>query len=147
MSVPGLFSVGVEKSFSNCLDYKNDQETKVYEKEYYCTQSIKIYSHRLAIEGYRDTTTFTGILTDNFLLAAKNIQSGIDAQNFFNVYGTHLITDAYFGGSLDISYNIVTNSSTFSKETKTTISTALKTGVEANIPIEGVDLGVGGRLV
>lgn len=144
VGIPGVFSLNAERSFSSSFSSSVKTERKESTREYYYTHSQVYKNHRIWISGANNKKTFTNILSNAFLQEAKSILTEEDAADFFRTYGTHLVTTAFLGGKIDITCNIVTNNSSFTKEKAREISLGLKNAAGASIPIDGVQVEAGG---
>lgn len=81
------------------------------------------------------TSRLAGYVSQDFKSSLKDVNSLTRAKNFFQNYGTHIIVDASFGGSLELLYtasNIVEGSSH-------EVTQAVKTNVGVNVSRIGVD--------
>ena len=144
ISIPGVFSINSENSFSSSFSDSVRTKRNDSTKEYYYTHSQVYKSHRIWISGATNKKTFTNILSDSFLQEARAVSTEEEAVEFFRIYGTHLITEAFFGGKVDINYNIITNDSSFTEEKAKEISAGLKFAAGATIPVDGLEIEAGG---
>lgn len=76
--------------------------------QYYHSQSFKVNKFSAALPNYLDGIhTYHSKLSDLFLYNLGKLESGqITYQEFFEMYGTHLIAEAVFGGTMEVNYSI-----------------------------------------
>lgn len=129
----GIFSANASTNFGVSANNSTSINRTTKTTEYYYTYSQIYNGKALEIQGYRDINTFRNILSDDFLNDAKEVTNKAAAQQFFYQYGTHLIAGGVWGGRLDASYHIVTDSTEVNSEKVRQIGSSLKTKIGASI--------------
>lgn len=139
----GVFSANASTNFGVSANNSTSINRTTKTTEYYYTYSQIYNGKQLEIQGYRDINTFRNILNDDFLNDAKEVTNIATAQQFFYKYGTHLITGGVWGGRLDASYYIVTDSAEVNSEKVRQIGSSIGTKIGASMDLGDASVGAG----
>jgi hypothetical protein len=103
---------GQYKIFNGTLltNFASSISTMEYQRvgQYYHSQSFKVNKFSVALPNYLDGIhTYHSKLSNLFLYNLGKLETGqITYRDFFEMYGTHLIAEAVFGGTMEVNYSI-----------------------------------------
>lgn len=122
-----IFTASVSRDFS----YSASTEYTVNTKELYYTLEQNVVGNRVEIEGYRDVSMFEQYLSEGFLSDLEKLKtdSSFTADNFLNLYGTHVVVAGYFGGKISCSFYLMSNNSTYNSNTQSELEKKLSGGI------------------
>lgn len=92
--------------------------------------------YRVDIDGYRDPSKFTRIISEELISDAEKIRKGaLSPDRFIQMWGTHVIMSAIYGEKVDVTYTAISNDFKNSKEWKEKLEVEfekrfLKTGLD-----------------
>lgn len=90
------FSIGFEAS----ANYARTNNTK----SVYISSIVDVRGKLVTIQGRTNVSKFRNAVSDDFLLAAKNVKNEYDAEQLLGLYGTHVVTAGLFGGRAEAYY-------------------------------------------
>ncbi len=114
-----------------------------YSYKYYYVFTQVNNRYQCYIEDYAQQSTYQDKYSSSFLSALNDLQNNlISYETFFNMFGTHLVGSAIYGGRLNAYYTLLSNKVDFNEEIKNTIegsisyldfSTATLSNVTSNL--------------
>lgn len=82
---------------------------------------------RVDIEGYRDPSRFTGMISDELIADAEKVRNGsLSPEGFIEMWGTHVIMSAIYGERVDVSYTAMAHKDGSSQESEAKIAAGLQ---------------------
>ncbi len=101
---------GISANLAISYNEKYEKKTKAETLQLHYNTRQVITGKRMEIPGYKNTATFSDMLSDKFLSDAKKVNEGtMSPANFINLYGTHVMMAVYYGGAFDATYSAITN--------------------------------------
>jgi len=99
------YALGLSSSFSVNLSGGYEVAKESETKQFFYKLRQTLVGKRLEISGYKQTSTFSNILSEEFLSDAQKVNVGqMTADTFVQIYGTHVIMAAYYGGAIEANY-------------------------------------------
>lgn len=110
VSMGGQF-IDVGANFAAKILANNSETYKNYtSKFYYCHYSYLEISSKALPNYATDLSDYINNLDRNYVISLNRLNKGmLKYSDFFNMYGTHLIAKAIYGGKLDVFYSVLTN--------------------------------------
>ena len=101
----------------------NTSFSKKYSEEY---SYYSIYAKNRTVLFQTDSETLSGYLHKDFIKGALAIATPKDANNFFDTYGTHLVTGYNLGGIFEMTNYYATSSSSYVRQNSASFSTQVQ---------------------
>ncbi|MBR2871527.1 MAG: hypothetical protein IKB98_09190 [Clostridia bacterium] len=127
------YALGLSAGFSisGASGYEVAKKSETQQFFYKLRQNL--VGKRVEVSGYKQTGTFSNILSETFLSDAQRVNNGtLTAKDFIEVYGTHVIMSAYYGGAIEANYYSVEHKNEESRDwysnLETTLTSALTIG-------------------
>lgn len=140
----GVDGFGFSSTLSNKFSISNNFEIAETTKQFYYLSYQNIVDSRKAIANFDETKIKNGKFITDYALAKLDAMSVLsDAQlkssiiSFFNTFGTHIITDAKYGGKLEIYYYNINNEANRDED----LGFALSNAISAAINIGNNNIG------
>ncbi len=129
-SVSGVYQIytgGVSYGFSNGIAV----EHKDYASQFYHVSNTNVERYSLSLPYYTTNLSYyANNLDGTFLNKLQSLRYGlISYEEFFNIYGTHFIGKAVYGGSLEVYNSVVSNEKYFNSTTINELNADINAGV------------------
>lgn len=135
VGIDKLFKISADKKFKLSGDISYSEALETYFYEYAITVQKGYYNFNQAhLEEVRDFSN--GYLSETFINALTG-EDGSSAEEFFNTYGTHIITSYTAGGTAGV-YSSTVKTSTSSA---VSLEAMYSSNIGASGTIEGIQLG------
>lgn len=88
---------------------------------------------------YLNKTLYVNNLSDSFLTSLEHLsnnKSDEEIKQFFNNYGTHILTHAYYGARLDVYYTAATNYVNLTRDQKNNINFEINSKISSAMSLE-----------
>lgn len=142
----GIEGFGFSSTLSNKFSISNNFEITEATKQFYYLSYQNIVDSRKAIANFDETKIKNGNFITEYALAKLDAMSVLtDAQlessiiSFFNSFGTHIITDAMYGGKLEIYYYNLNNATDWSEDLGFELSNSISATIKAGNNSVGVE--------
>ncbi len=96
---------------------------------------------KLSIDGYNDSAKLSAALSEAFLRDAKKVNNGaMGAEEFINLYGTHVVTSGLYGATFNAHYELLTSKT----EAETAFGSDVQYGISSQLKASmyGIDVDV-----
>lgn len=135
---------GTYKLFTGSIDttFQSSLASSEYERmgQYYSTTSMETKTVKAALPNYLDNIKqYKQELTSAFISNCYKLDNGtMTYEQFFQIYGTHLVASATFGGKVNLSYSVTDSTKYISASKGTEIQNKINAGI---IGLEKYTLG------
>lgn len=132
-------------NISTSSDYSAEKKSKTKQYSYSYTYTSSAY--RKEVRGYKDASSFSGIVSDELKADAEKVRSGkISPEKFVTLWGTHVIMAAIYGERIEVIYQAVDTSDKLDADWKNTIEAELSsrlgnTGVNTSVNTQSSVVG------
>ena len=109
----GIFTASMSAKF----DYARDISVNETTNEIFYSQYQNWAGNIVEIEGYKDAAKFSTVLSTSFLADVDRVETGeMTPETLFELYGTHVLCAGIYGGRLECSYYLRTDTSKYDKK-------------------------------
>lgn len=124
-----IASVGFNASLETSFNTSGTESWSSVQNEEFSYYNIKARTKTVALQFDFDNEDITTLLDSNFLKSAKKISTEQQAKDFFDKYGTHLMTGYNLGGIFEMTNYYASKTSSYVRESTASFSSQVEAGL------------------
>ncbi|MDR3216382.1 MAG: hypothetical protein LBT55_03090 [Clostridiaceae bacterium] len=127
-AIKGIFSASLSKRFGVGLS----GTVASYSNQFFYTMTQNISRYTLMLPySFTAVENFSNVLSDNYINDLKRLNNrSITFEQFFDIYGTHMITAGVFGGKISVYYKVLSNDILFTSSVKANLHNTVSAGIK-----------------